>query len=337
MGENRKAKGLLSWIGVALLVALTASCVGYVASLMSQLEPAKGAPQPPAGAPFPSEPLLLTVAMMVAFALVVVLVILLLIFFRMTHTEDKTQALALPSGSVRALIAFALVLMFVCLGVYLQEAIANDGPEEAQKGVTQEALTALKAQFNRVYAVPATEPGPDKTPRFDVTYFPGRSKDADDLAKQMFTQLATVFVTVVGFYFGSSTAASGVGAGVAAAGRLTGKKTPDNAGVPGALAEAKAIAHDADAGIARITAALNKATDESKRSAIQSILDGAQSAMTDLHAKLQAATTAAAKFGTATSDEENGAAAADVLNARDAMKPLGATIQSAAAKAEATL
>jgi hypothetical protein len=53
--------------------------------------------------------------------------------------------------------------------------------------------------------------------------------------------------------------------------------------------------------------------------------------------KLQAATAAAARFGTASSDEENKAAAADVLNARDAMKPLGAAIQSAAAKAEDTL
>jgi hypothetical protein len=223
----------------------------------------------------------LTGTMMAAFALVVVLVITLLIFFRMAHSEDKTQALSLPSGSVRALIAFALVLMFVCLGVYLQEAIAKNGTKETEKSVPQETVTALQAQFTLVFTEPAT-PGTDGKPRFDVTYFPVRSKDADDLAKQMFTQLATVFVTVIGFYFGSSTAASGVGAGIAAAGKLTGKTPPPDAGVPGALAGAKAIAHDAEEGIARVTAALNKAVDESKRTAIQSILEGAQSNMTAL-------------------------------------------------------
>ena len=321
MNSNLSSKSSLLWLGMLGFVGMSLFC----AFLTKALVGGRGS----------SEPIILTCVMMVAFTLIVVLAILMLIFFKATHTEDKTQALGLPSGSIRALIAFALVLMFICIGVYLHQAMSFTGPPVDKQNLTEDEVNALKAQVSLVIEHPANPAtGPDGKPRFDVTYYPGRSQPADDLAKQMFTQLATVFVTVIGFYFGSSTAASGVGAGVAAATTSSTKTPPANVTVPGALTEAKAITHDAEGDIGRIQAALAQAGDGSaKKSSIQSILDNAQTAMTSIQAKMQTAADAAAKFGTAGTDAENNAAATDVVNARDEIKALAATIKSGADQA----
>jgi hypothetical protein len=321
MNSSLNLKSSLLWLGMLGFVGMSVFCVLQARNLITSSNS--------------NQPIVLTCVMMVAFTLIVVLAILMLIFFKATNTEDKTQALGLPSGSVRALIAFALVLMFICMGVYLHQAMSFTGPPVDKQNLTEDEVNALRAQFSLVIVHPATPvTGQEGKPRFDVTYYQGRSPAADDLAKQMFTQLATVFVTVIGFYFGSSTAASGVGAGVAAAGTLSTKTPPANASVPAALTEAKAITHDAGGDIGRIQAALAQTGDNSaKKSNIQSILDKAQTAMTSIQGKMQTAAEAAAKFGTAGTDAENNAAAADVVKARDEIKALAATIKSAADQA----
>lgn len=306
----------LLWLGMILFVGMSGFCVFDAWHLVNS-----------GGA---NQPLILTSIMMVGFALVVALVILLLIFFKATGTEDKTQALGLPSGSVRALIAFSLVLMFVCVGVYLYQKTSTNGDPTSVQSLNQDQVNELKAEYSLVIVHPSNPVmGDDNKPRFDVTYYPGHSKDADDLAKQMFTQLATVFVTVIGFYFGSSTTSSGVGAGVAAASAQSGKTPPANAGVPGALMELKATAHDADGNLDRIKAALAQvAQDASKSQIVQSCLDDAQKAIDAIHANVQMAADAAANFGTASTDAENNAFAADVLRARDAVKALAVSVKA---------
>ncbi|HMC29388.1 MAG TPA: IPT/TIG domain-containing protein, partial [Candidatus Angelobacter sp.] len=75
-------------------------------------------------------------------------------------------------------------------------------------------LTELQKQFVVAYeparkADGTAETDTDgKSPVYNVTYYSKRSKEADDFAKQIFTTLATVFVSVISFYFGSSSAMS---------------------------------------------------------------------------------------------------------------------------------
>src|SRR5258708_16385431 len=52
---------------------------------------------------------------LVGLALTVVFMALLAIIYSVMGAEDPKQALGLPEGSVRALLAFSLVLIFVCL------------------------------------------------------------------------------------------------------------------------------------------------------------------------------------------------------------------------------
>src|SRR4029077_1940884 len=101
--------------------------------------------------------------------------------------------------------------------------------------------------------------GADKNPVYDTTkplysatYYTKRSKDADDFAKQIFTTLATVFVSVISFYFGSSATSSGVGAGAKAMrdGSDGGKKGDDT---QSALDDTQTAAHDAQSAVDRAT------------------------------------------------------------------------------------
>jgi IPT/TIG domain-containing protein len=160
---------------------------------------------------------------LVGLALVVVLMAGLVIVYSILQLADSNQPLALPEGSVRALIAFSLVLVFVCLAAFLYTNM--NGSELTADGkvsrITEQQLTELKIQFV-VAPEPAIDAGgnalkdPDGKPLYDATYYSKRGNGADDFGKQIFTTLATVFVSVISFYFGSSATASGVGAGAKA-------------------------------------------------------------------------------------------------------------------------
>jgi hypothetical protein len=335
VGESaRLGKNPLLWLGVVTFVALVVLCTVDIWHLVSLDK------QPPE-----HPELTLTGAIMAGLALVVGLMILLLLFYKITGVEDKTQALGLPSGSVRALIAFCLVLMFVSMGVFLYQGVSAPALGRTASNQTQKDVEYLKAHFDSVIAQPALivdgKPAPADNPLYNVTYYP-TSKDAVDFAKQMFAQLATVFVTVIGFYFGSSTAAAGVGTGVAAAGGSAGKNPTAGSTVPGALQEAKSLASDADADLKRAQSALDtlqKATPQAevKVMAAQAAVNGAKTAVDSIHTALDTAIAAGAKYGTAPTDAENAAAAADVIKARDTIKQLAGAVKADADKTQALL
>ncbi len=52
--------------------------------------------------------------------------------FALMSMSDKTQALGLPSGSVRAVIALSLVVLFAILSVFLFSSLSNSGQVHQQ-------------------------------------------------------------------------------------------------------------------------------------------------------------------------------------------------------------
>jgi hypothetical protein len=184
------------------------------------------------------EALSLSAVVLVGLALVVILMSVLVIVYSVIGVADPTQALALPEGSVRALIAFSLVLIFVCLGAFLYNSVHESAlsPGGTANSITEAQLTDLKTQFVVAYeparnangAVQTEADG--KSQLYNATYFIKPNKDADDFAKQIFTTLATVFVSVISFYFGSSTTTSAIGAGAKAAGGGAGGGTGGTGG-----------------------------------------------------------------------------------------------------------
>jgi hypothetical protein len=182
----------------------------------------------------------LSAIILVGFALTVVFMAALAITYKRLDFDSSAYALGLPEGSVRALLAFSLVLIFVCLAAFLFSEV-NRPCEHCEKTlarVNDLQLSDLKTNFV-VAAEQARDEGGkpvyekmkdpnDQTgkatiddvthPLYSVTYYPKRSTDGIDFAKQIFTTLATVFVSVVSFYFGSSVTSSAVRTGVRAMG-----------------------------------------------------------------------------------------------------------------------
>jgi hypothetical protein len=261
------------------------------------------------------EAMALSAVVLTGLFLIVLLMAALVIVYQVLGLSDSGQALALPEGSVRALLALSLVLVFVCLAGFLYNEVNHVITQSGSvKHITDARLTELKADFVVVYEPERNEKNEqvyeqkkdatgvlvvdaDKKPVYDTTkplyiatYYTKRSKDADDFAKQIFTTLATIFVSVISFYFGSSATSSGVGAGAKAAkdGGDGGKKTDPQS----ALSETKAAAHDAQTAADRAAAATKSADDlaskapTDKASAARSSADKVKSAA---NAAIQAA------------------------------------------------
>jgi hypothetical protein len=214
--------------------------------------------------------IVLSQIVLVGLALTVVFMALLAIIYSVMGVEDARQALGLPEGSVRALLAFSLVLIFVCLAAFLfGEVNKNNQPVEGKTltRVTGAELVDLKTNF-----VVASELAKDQTtgkvlyeqvvadgkatddvkrPLYTATYYPKVNKDAEDFAKQIFTTLATVFVSVVSFYFGSSVTASAAKAAQGSDGKL--------APLQAALTNALADSHNAQAAADKARQALDAA------------------------------------------------------------------------------
>lgn len=129
----------------------------------------------------------------------------------------RNAALGLPPGSVRALLAFSLVLIFVSVSSWTLKGFidtVNFGGvvlSETVKAEERDAKVAsLRGEYpDSSYIIVARQQGTTPTYRLDVRLRVDFAFQQQilDLAKQIMTIVATVLVTVVGFYFGSNSAA----------------------------------------------------------------------------------------------------------------------------------
>jgi hypothetical protein len=335
-----------------------------------------------------AEALSLSAVVLVGLALIVLLMAVLVIVYQVLGLADRAQALALPEGSIRALIAFSLVLIFVCLAAFLYNSVNN--AQLAQPGkvslLTEAQLNELKTQFvvayepakdavgalqydvkkddkgNPVYDVkkddkgnpllgtdgkPTSDPtkplyDPTK-PLYSATYYVKHGSAADDFAKQIFTTLSTVFVSVISFYFGSSVVSSAVKA--ARDGGDGGTKVDPQA----VLSEVKVSAHDAQAAADRATAAATSAaalaakapenpTAQADAAQVKDAQAKAAQSARDASQQVDAATKAAADAAAAGTDATKASTAgANMIKARDAAKAAADTAKQTADDAERLL
>jgi uncharacterized membrane protein len=86
---------------------------------------------------------------LVGLALVIVLMAGLATVYSILGVENWSQPLALPEGSVRAIIAFSLLLIFVCLATFLYQGTQNTKVEAAGKvsRVTAAQIAELRKTF----------------------------------------------------------------------------------------------------------------------------------------------------------------------------------------------
>jgi hypothetical protein len=140
---------------------------------------------------------------------VLVLLASLLVFTTLMNVvglSDKTQALGLPEGSVRAIIALALVGLFAILASAFLSPVEH---RTAEKVTDVEAFKKSNPEFTDIVATldPKPEPkqgaAPDTTPQtYTIAYT--ITKAVDDFSKQMMTLIGTLMTAVISFYFGAT-------------------------------------------------------------------------------------------------------------------------------------
>jgi hypothetical protein len=175
------------WLGAGLIALGLAAFVGTVAITSS------------------SAPSSLAFAAMSGVALLSLTLIGIMVLTRAVGMTDGTQALGLPQGSVRALLAFALAIVFVSVASWTLGGLFDPMGTQVAKyvGAPTDAEAFLKPYENDRYIIVETQPDA-KTTSANV-YLRREAPEASvvDIAKQIVTISATVLVTIVGFYFGS--------------------------------------------------------------------------------------------------------------------------------------
>jgi len=127
--------------------------------------------------------------------------------FSAIDLSDRGQALGLPEGSIRAMIALVLIMIFVILSIYLFRETNRgtlEGPICSKVTLQDESLNDIRAQI--ALALPN-----DPLCRDDQTGFYVRGAQNEDgarFAQQLLTTLGTLVVAVAGFYFGTSSVES---------------------------------------------------------------------------------------------------------------------------------
>lgn len=135
------------------------------------------------------------------------------IAFKTVHLANQTQALGLPEGTVRAVIALSLILIFAVVTVYLFSALSQRSDEKCCEALAATDTTGTTTSTTTTgTATATTTEGPDKknspqppasTPAEQQRAT--RASAAQDFAKQLLIMLGTLITSITSFYFGSKT------------------------------------------------------------------------------------------------------------------------------------
>jgi len=143
---------------------------------------------------------------------------LLTFVFSLLGLANEGEALGLPSGSVRAVIALMLLVIFAIVAIFLYSDIAASGRVQTIRNVKEPNLVELRKQLNVILVEEEKlAPAPAATPalppaaaekEYTVRYLNPASRAAEDLAKQLIVLLGTLVTAVSSFYFASSSIAA---------------------------------------------------------------------------------------------------------------------------------
>jgi len=279
------------------------------------------------------------VSVIVGLVLLIGLAGVLALSFSLAGIASPGDPLGLPEGSIRAILAIGLLTVFVGTAAFLYTGLAKPdlGNAQSVKGLDQAAVDRLRNDF----AVVVTGTADGKS---DVTIYPRISQASQDLAKQVFTAVATALAAIIGFYFGSGATSSAHKAAEEAAQTRAGAAGPgptieEQANKASALAtdeaaKAAAALHDANVAFATVT---NPTPEDRQRlTAVETANTEAQAASEDAKKSAAEAMAKMSEARTATGDTRQKAieaATAALRRAEEKAKEAG-THRTAAEKAK---
>jgi len=185
---------------------------------------------------FPEEESLTTASVVLTLVVIAGVISLLAVLmmtalaFSAVRLSDKSQALGLPEGSVRAVIALSLIVIFVITVVFLFGSLGRTLKQvqhltfEQTKAIPGELVLSKRAEDPKVAALQKDADAAKGKPGeadaqakvttaandslYTVERYVDPSRGSEDFAKQIITTISTLVVSISAFYFGSSTAIS---------------------------------------------------------------------------------------------------------------------------------
>jgi uncharacterized protein YxeA len=148
---------------------------------------------------------------------IVALMTLLYIFavgFNSMGLTDKRQALGLPDGSIRAMIALILIMVFIIFGIYLFRNVAYGFNTTLESAISYDSLKRIDLEKYKDLTIwvdsTKIDTGKVKLEKYSVHAVSKTSDDGNKLAQQLLTTVGTLVVAISSFYFGSSSVNSAI-------------------------------------------------------------------------------------------------------------------------------
>ena len=143
---------------------------------------------------------------------VIVLILVLTIVsmvFSILGLTNKDQAMGLPEGSIRSVIAISLIVLFAILAVFLYDGVKYGTEyriENLPDAVRLQLIKDHPTETN-IQSSPNGKVTADNQPLYDLIYSKPNPA-SDDFAKQLLILLGTLMTAITSFYLGAGTATS---------------------------------------------------------------------------------------------------------------------------------
>ena len=124
--------------------------------------------------------------------------------FSVLDLANRDEPLGLPSGSVRAVIALMLLVVFAIVAIFVYSSVSSSGNVQKMGNVPKADLEYIKKQLDFVASIPDPKDAEVST----VYYRNSVNRAGEDIAKQLIVLLGTLVTAVSSFYFGSNSVSS---------------------------------------------------------------------------------------------------------------------------------
>ena len=154
--------------------------------------------------PISNQSLTTGVVIVLAVSLLLLLLFLVSVGYFFMRLTNSNEALGLPPGSIRAIIALLLILIWVIVSIFLFTGISQ------QTSITTTVTSSIPITPTISGTTTIT---PTPTTSGGTTTTTNGGADAIKLGQQFYTTMSTLVVAIAAFFFGSSTFRAGVSAG----------------------------------------------------------------------------------------------------------------------------
>jgi len=124
--------------------------------------------------------------------------------FMSIRLADPKQALGLPEGSIRAMIALVLIMVFIIFGIFLFRKV---GASNAIYLGLVTSKSDVEFPKDKIVIFVPRDPEKPQGP-YDASLVEATTEEGKRLAQQLITTVGTLVVAIASFYFGTSMGAA---------------------------------------------------------------------------------------------------------------------------------